>query len=440
VSPDKLLAIAFSFVILGQAWLLGARAGTWLLPACVFGFFWFLYTFIPLAAMPTVPANPWAVGYIAICAVAFSLASAGYDWRAATLRRASSPISFKFDTRFMRLVFWGCIGLTLLSIFVNWSIQGLTLNDLVFNLLETAGSYVDRKYRGLLIPNVFATLSVVLVYPGVIIGGLIFGDRYESGSRKRIILFALLPAVLVMLAEGNKGSLPLVLVLFWASVLLSRVNRGQLELFGSGVLRQATMLGLFFLPIVVIAFLARGLSNLDDLELITDLLQTMFASYMFGHLYAFADWFSAYTNAQSVLAYDPMPLTGGFYTFMPIYELFAVGKEVPSGIYSEYFDYQMKLETNIYTIFRGLILDFGLVGGVVVLMLISRVAHWAFFQIASRPWSPLGSSLYVHSIGFCYSSFVISFLIWDSVYASVMLVAMVLLLNGLIQKADAASR
>ena len=440
MSPDKLLAVTFSLFIFGQAWLLGARAGTWLLPGCVFGFFWFLYSFIPLVAMPSVPANPWAIGYIALCVTAFSFGSAGYNWRSVISERLSKPSGYQFDTPFLCFAFWSCTALTLLSIALNWSIQGITVNDLIFNLLETAGSYVDRKYRGLLIPNFFATLAVVLVYPGVIIGGLIFGDRKESGKRKRILLFALLPAVLVMLAEGNKGSLPLVLVLFWAAVLVSRVNRGEFELLGPGFVRQALILGLFFFPIVVIAFLARGLSGLDDFALVMELLQTMFASYMFGHLYAFSDWFSAYIAAASSFDYDPMPLTGGFYTFMPVYELFAVGKEVPSGIYSEYFDYQMKFETNIYTIFRGLILDFGLVGGIVVLALIGRAAHWAFYRVVAMRGSPLGASVYIHSIGFCYSSFVISLLIWDSVYASVMLVALGLFLNSVIQKSVSASR
>ena len=100
----------------------------------------------------------------------------------------------------------------------------------------------------------------------------------------------------------------------------------------------------------------------------------------------------------------------------------------------------MKFETNIYTIFRGLILDFGLVGGIIVLALIGRAAHWAFYRVVAMKGSPLGASVYIHSIGFCYSSFVISLLIWDSVYASVMLVAVGLFLNSVIQKSVSASR
>ena len=66
---DKCLALSFSLMILGQAYLVRRYVGTWLFPACLFGLFWFGYTFVPLAILFWVPAEPYAIAFIFLCTV-----------------------------------------------------------------------------------------------------------------------------------------------------------------------------------------------------------------------------------------------------------------------------------------------------------------------------------------------------------------------------------
>src|SRR5437773_7659205 len=86
MSIEKSLALVFSLMILGQAYLVRRHVGTWLFPACLFGLFWFGYTFFPLAVLFWVPAHPAAIAFLFLCTVAFSMGSLFFDWKTAFTR------------------------------------------------------------------------------------------------------------------------------------------------------------------------------------------------------------------------------------------------------------------------------------------------------------------------------------------------------------------
>src|ERR1700675_4876209 len=83
---EKCLALAFSLMILGQAYRVRRYVGTWLFPACLFGLFWFGYTFLPLAILFWVPIQPYGTAFIFLCTVAFSMGSLFFDWKTAFVR------------------------------------------------------------------------------------------------------------------------------------------------------------------------------------------------------------------------------------------------------------------------------------------------------------------------------------------------------------------
>src|SRR5215469_7723696 len=85
---NKCVALVFSLMILGQAYLVRRYVGTWLFPACLFGLFWFAYTFFPLATLFWVPVQPYAIAFILVCTVAFSMGSVLFDWKTAFGRNA----------------------------------------------------------------------------------------------------------------------------------------------------------------------------------------------------------------------------------------------------------------------------------------------------------------------------------------------------------------
>lgn len=430
---DKILAITFSLMILFQGYLVRLHVGTWLFPACIFSLFWFGYTFIPLVVLFFVPVNPLSIGYIFLCCVSVSIPSFFVRWEAAFLISKNRKNKANLESPFIRFSFWGCVTASLTCLSVNTVIQGFSLYDVVFNLLETAAEYTARRYSDDLKLNVFGQLSIVLAYPAAIFGGIL----YDSGDRKKanekLIFFALAPAILVMLIQGAKGMLFLVIALFWSGVVYSKLNRGEYGLVQRKSVKRTIAYAALIFPVVVVSFLARGLYGVDDNQYVVSALIKYFASYSSAHIYAFSDWFSSVTGGVSTLRYVEDFHANGFYTFMAIFYFLGGGKEMPPGIYDEYFHYGELIESNIYTMYRGLVNDFGLAGSFLFMMTVGMVLSICYWRVLVSKNSFISSSIVLHSIGCFYTSYIISLLIWNSVYASFLIVLMVLFVNSLLK-------
>src|SRR5260221_6063807 len=133
---DKCLALTFSLMILGQAYLVRRYVGTWLFPACLFGLFWFGYTFFPLAVLFWVPVQPYAIAFIFLCTLAFSMGSLFFDWRSAFQRNALKRDTAVrvYGSPFLRVIFLLSTLLSLIFLALNLSAQGFSLSDLLFDL------------------------------------------------------------------------------------------------------------------------------------------------------------------------------------------------------------------------------------------------------------------------------------------------------------------
>src|SRR5258707_7793711 len=105
---EKCLALVFSLLILGQAYLVRRYVGTWLFPACIFGLFWFGFTFFPLAILFWVPVNPYAIAFVFVCAVAVLMGSLVFYWETAFLRKAGKrgTAAGVYGSRFLRKSFY----------------------------------------------------------------------------------------------------------------------------------------------------------------------------------------------------------------------------------------------------------------------------------------------------------------------------------------------
>jgi len=178
------------------------------------------------------------------------------------------------------------------------------------------------------------------------------------------------------------------------------------------------------------AFMARGMDTDDSISVILSGLYFSIVSYSAGHLYAFSDWFSYIIGDYAVLSYRDLVDSNGFYTFMAVFNALGTSKVVPHGVYDEYFFIDNVLQTNIYTHFRGLILDFGMIGSLLVSAAAGLFLSIVHIQFLNGNLKAIGASLFAHFIGYCYTSFIISLLIWNSVFASFALVSIILFINS----------
>jgi len=267
------------------------------------------------------------------------------------------------------------------------------------------------------------------MYPAAILGGLVL-DAARSQARKVLIVFVvLLPSLLALLVQGAKGNLFLVLALFWGAVLMSKLDKGDFTLFRQIKWGKAVLYGLSIFAMLITSFMSRGLFEETQSDVIVKGLTRYFASYTSAHLYGFSDWFSYYTGEGSVMNYDLDGDANGFYTFMSLFKLAGSQKTTWPGVYGEYFYYGEYISSNIYTWFRGLIIDFGMGGALAFMFVFGAVSHLMFYRGLVSPNKAIPHAFFIHFIGFVYSTYIISLLMWNSAYTSFIIVAVVLTTN-----------
>lgn len=430
---DKLLAILFSFLILGQGYLVRRVVGTWIFPACLFAIFWFIYTAVPLIFFFTVPVQPMALAYIFVCTCAFSLSSVAFNWKFAFKRNREKPnvAAECFNSGLMRQIFYWSSGLSIALIIISSAINGMDLYSMIFKMFESAAMYTEKRYGDELDDNLFGRVATLLMYVSPIVGGFLYYDSRSTLGKFLIVVVAASPSLFIMVTQSSKGALFLAMVFFYAAILIRKLYADDLVLFKPGVVRQMAFYMLLLLPILTVSFLSRGLYAMDDNNLVYAALVRYFASYTSGHMYAFSDWFTHYMGEPTRQVYTDHFYSYGNYTFMAIFKMLGISATFPQGVFDEYFSHKNVIESNIYTMFRGLIYDFGGAGGVLFMFVSGLVLHYSFYRMLTSVLAPFACAIFICSLGYYYTSFIISLLMWNSVYVTAVLVALLLYWNKL---------
>lgn len=430
----KFVPIIISILMLGVAFTLRKMVGTWLLPGVLLAIFWFLYTFVPLIFVPEIQVNYLSIAYILCCVLAFCASSMFFDWKSSfeanSVKSKSRPY---FDGAFIKASFVASSMSSLVFFLVNMLVQGISIGEMFTDTLNVAGRYIAMRYEGTLQENLYSKISLAFSYLSVSLGGLVFGQERKTLRRTGVMLLAFVPAFSSMLFQGDKGLLFLFITLFYAGFLVTQVFRAELKLYDRDLLKLSTVLFLLVVPAVIAAFLSRGLQSESDSYYVASRLSFYLRSYAFGHLYAFDDWFRSYSGDISQVSYAYEDAGYGFYTFMSIFNLLGAGREVPHGVYEEYYFFGEVLSTNIYTMFRGLIVDFGIAGSIIFVFLLGLVVHAAFYFLLNTKRPALWVAIFVYSIGYFYTSFIISLMIWNVIPFSIVLFAMILAISSMLR-------
>lgn len=424
----KLLCIMLSLLLLLQAIMLRRHSGTWLTPAGIWNVMWFFLSFLPLIAAPEVPANPLAIFYILFAATVFSLPVLQTRWED-VWRTARFDTIELYQTKGLRISFVLISVGALVSAAINLTMQGVTISRLSSEFFSVSSDLIADRYTNNTVENIFAQISNLLTYSAAALGGLVFLGARNLRSRLVILAVTMAPPLAQMSIAGAKGAIFLSIALFYGAFLAGRKRLG-----GTDILNRKSFFGLLIavltlLPFITLSFVARGLYGSVTSADLSAGLYRYFISYSSAHIYAFSDWFSWYINQESALTYIREEVGAGFNTFYSIFKALGSTKVVPPGFYDEYYQYSWYLQTNIYTVFRGLISDFTIVGSLLFMYIAGLGCNTFFLALvkSSRPsWS---IAFYCSFCGLAYTSFIISLFVWNSIYPVFILIAIILKLN-----------
>ena len=132
--------------------------------------------------------------------------------------------------------------------------------------------------------------------------------------------------------------------------------------------------------------MSRGLNKSNDSDFIKDKMISYFASYAFGFLYSYSDWCAFELGRHSDMTYDRLSRGYGYFTAPPIMRALGSKRVLPVGVYSEFYN-EGPITSNIYTVFRGLIIDFGVVGALIFMFVLGLAFHGSsmrFYEGTSR--------------------------------------------------------
>lgn len=423
---ERAVCILLSLCILANALLVRRMVQAWAFPAVIFSLAWFFYTIVPLVCFPEAHVYPTAVLYILGATIAFSAGGLS-NWRAAfdTSARVKAGYADYYAGNVLLLIFAASAVLTVLFLLLNSISQGISIGQLVSNINDSAAEYAGRRYAYDIAPNFYQQASNILAYFCSALGGIILLSQKSLYIRSAIVIGSLFPSLFVMMSQSSRGMLFLCAAIFYAGILIARFQQNIFSLLSKRALPTLIVGLLLVIPLVTASFFARGVSSGAGQSLL-EALAPYWASYTSGHLFAFSDWFGSYIGQPSAQFYDNSDMTGGFYTFMSIFKLFGDDRPVPLGVYGEYLFIPPYIGTNIYTIFRGMILDYGIYGSFMLLLFLSYLFHRAYRSILTAAKPALSASIFLFMIAFIYQSFIISAFMWATLMIGLFLVGLAL--------------
>jgi oligosaccharide repeat unit polymerase len=412
---SKLLSLFISLLILFNAILIRKIVGTWLFPATLFSLFWFVFIFFPLIIMFEIPINPWVVGYLSFLVILFSWTFVFFNWKKAFSNNLDKPPANEvYDTKLLRFTLWFSIFFSVVCSIKVMLVQGFSLAELYDDIVLVAAKYAVSRYASEVIYSAYGPLSLGFAYLAVLTAGLIFGSTNNS-SRKKWVLLAFLPSIIIMVTQSAKGSFFGSIFYFLGGILVTSIQQNKLLLFKANVLKIVFKIGSFSIMLFTFSLMSRGLQEAKDVSVFFEKLRFLLASYFFAHLYNVSEWITAYWDGYNNSKFDISHYYYGFYTFTSIYRFFGYKKETPDAVFDEFNVIQEQMESNVYTIFRGMIMDFGIWGTIFFVFILGIALHLCFYIFLNSRKPIVFTVTTIFMLVVFYYSFIISVLTWNIV-------------------------
>lgn len=384
----------------------------------MFSICWFLFTIFPLTILIKAPINPFAILYIAAATLVFSMSAIPFNWEAVLRSNKKKTIHpHQFDTRFLRSATYTAIGVAILLSLATMIKNGFTINQIIFDLIRTSGQYAAVRGNDGMEYGLIGMLGTLTTYLSPALGGLINSER----KNKWLLAASISPSLLTMVIQSSKLIFLIAVCFYIAGSVAGRLLQHQLSIPKiRNPLRLLVGVTLAS-ALVLISFISRlGSFEINNLDTITDPLAFSIASYTLGQIYAFSDFFSFATHAPSISSFKDDFYSYGAYTFNSVFATFGIGKDFPPGMYEESGWYSDVFETNIFTVFRGLIYDFGIIGSLICLYLIGLISHLITYQTLAqrKPWAAATAFIAITVfilMGYLFSIFVARYALFTSV-------------------------
>ena len=374
-------------------------------PAGVFALIWIASVPMVLLLQEYIVLNLEGVLFIVIGVMTFMLGTIFCDEYYHPSENASSVLTFKKKRALPTM----CVLLVCAMVNPLYSItlHGFTLQALLDmrEILEMNKGISEDRYAGADYTNMFSQFFLIFCYAAPLFGGFCY--RMVDRLTKTICILTLIPGMFIALTQSMKLGMITGFILWFTGYLICSFSYGlslrikpKSLLFS--ILGLAGFFGILFLSMV---FRTGEVSERAVLDI-----SQKFIAYALGQFHCFDMW---YTN------HEPTAYAWGTKTFMGVSNLLGL-EERTQGVYTEF--YQIGQNgyygiSNIFTIFRSLIEDFGEAGTLFLLFLLGIVITISLRNLLSRRMVFLNQVCISAAYAYLMWSFATSFFAYTSYMA-----------------------
>lgn len=329
-------------------------------PAGVFALIWLVSIPAVLLLQEYIVLRLYGILFIVVCLIAFMAGTIFCD-SFYHPQRQEVCLTFRKSRAFPLLL------ILLVGALVNpvYSIvqHGFSLRALLDmrELLEMNKGISEDRYAGAEVHDMFGQFFLIFCYAAPLIGGFCY--RQVGRLTKTVCVLTLLPGMVIALTQAMKMGMITGFVLWFAGYLVCSFSYGlPLKIRPKKVASFfAILLGFFAVLFFSMVFRTGEVSERTILDI-----SEKFVTYALGHFHCFDIWYTSY---------EPWNNSFGTKTFMGISNVLGL-EERTQGVYAEFHQIGQNGYygiSNIFTIFRSLIEDFGEVGTVVVMLLMGAL-------------------------------------------------------------------
>lgn len=308
---------------------------------------------------------------------------------------------------YLNIILTGIIIVGILNPIVYLRAFGYSVTDLfnINKLLElNAEIAYDRYYEHKFSAPIISMISTIVIYTGTLIGGYSFLFMKKTFGRCLSVatLFPIL--FLAMITNGKVGVIACAFLwgIGWLVHMLSLKKTGKFlnkKIVIKGIIVIA--LGVAFLDLTMLMRI--GNINRETQMIVNNKLR----EYAFGQIQAFAVWFSRYEGTN-------LDLGSNTYMFLTNWFGLTVRKQ---GVY----DVVPGIDTNIFTQNRGIIEDFGKIGGLLYWTMIGILSGISYKKVKEGSGNCIGPKVILSGL---YFMILYGFIISPWIYSSYILAFM----------------
>lgn len=298
-----------------------------------------------------------------------------------------------------------CISIGMLRFSLEVIKNGFSLNMFfdIESLMVMNNTMAKERYSGNSSSGALMQIFAIFVYAAPLCGG--YSLPYSKNKAEIIISFTtFLPIFSSMMLTSGKAGMLASIFLWISGYIVAYIEKNKKS---PKIKIQTAVKSLVSIALLLSMLYGSMILRIGELNRnIINTVNKKFVIYAFGHVPAFDSWFSSYSFGNS-------DLTLGKYTYIGILNsLNLVERE--QGLYHDIVIFSKGGWTNVYTAFRGILTDYGIIGSLFVLLTLGFFSGYLFRKAIKSKASAFEIALLANVYFSIFYSFIVSSLTYSS--------------------------